>query len=464
MTQFILNDKMVQSSEPAGSTLLDFVRYHKRLVGTKIGCREGDCGACTLLVGEFINGAMRYRSLTSCITPLGNVHGKHVVTIEGLNMDRLSPVQKAMVDESGQQCGFCTVGFIVSMTGECLSDKSPSLERMISSIDGNICRCTGYKSIERAAALIASSLQQKDLSDPIAWLVHKGFLPTYFSSITERLTKISRPSIKKGLILGGGTDLLVQKHDEVYEASVGLMADQNGYHGIARGADHIVIGGATSTTSLLESSLMRDLFPKLYQHLKLVSSTPIRNIATVAGNFINASPIGDLTAFFIGINADLTLTHPDGRDRQMRLKDIFKGYKILDLEEDEFVSKISFDIPDANTYFNFEKVSKRRYLDIASVNSAISISVKGAYISNVHLSAGGVGPIPTYLAKTCRFLEGKPLNSETIQQASGIIESEIKPISDARGSKEYKSLLLRQLFFAHFVELFPERVKIMELV
>src|SRR3982751_6741136 len=163
MIEFILNSEDIRTDQPTGSTVLDFVRYHKNLKGTKIGCREGDCGACTILVGELDGSKVSYRSMTSCLMPLANAAGKHIVTVEGINPadGSLTPVQQAMVDESGTQCGFCTVGFVMSLTGYCLETVSSQhlsngpAELAISAIDGNICRCTGYKSIERAAAAVS---------------------------------------------------------------------------------------------------------------------------------------------------------------------------------------------------------------------------------------------------------------------------------------------------------------------
>ena len=145
MIHFILNDKEIACDLPPGMVLLDFVRYRQHLTGTKIGCREGDCGACTVLTGEIIDGKLRYRSATSCLMPLGNVQGKHIVTIEGLNMKELNLIQQALADEGATQCGFCTPGFVVSLAGFCLSDKKATVENAIAAIDGNICRCTGSK-------------------------------------------------------------------------------------------------------------------------------------------------------------------------------------------------------------------------------------------------------------------------------------------------------------------------------
>ncbi len=456
MIEFILNNKTISTDTRAGATLLDFIRYQQQLKGTKIGCREGDCGACTVLMGELVHNKMHYKSLTSCITPLGNAHGKHIVTIEGLNIDGLTPYQQAMVDSSASQCGMCTVGFIVSFAGECLAYRSASYDGIVSAIDGNICRCTGYKSIERAARTIHEKLDSKTIDDPVPWLVKHAFIPEYFLDIPEQIGAISvSDSIAGGTIIGGGTDLLVQQHDEIFELDIHLLSDNKRIIGIDRIGDTIYIKSATNTTQLIESDLLQGIFPQLRDHLKLVSSTPIRNIATVAGNIVNASPIGDLTVFFLALNARVHLQNKVGNTRDVYLNEFYKSYKVLDMEADELVTAISFKVPHQDAKFNFEKVSKRRHLDIATVNSATMIHMADGIIMEAHLSAGGLGPTPLYLLKTSAFLVGKELTEENIEAALDIIPSEISPISDVRGSKDYKTLLLRQLVFAHFIVLFP---------
>lgn len=467
MIEFILNDRTIKTRTQPGMTLLDFVRYEQNLVGTKIGCREGDCGACSILLGEVVDGKMEYKSMTSCITPLGNAAGKHVVTVEGVNMIDLSPAQKAMVDQSGTQCGICTVGFVVTLTGYCLSAEKPTVEGAISAIDGNICRCTGYKSIERAAAVVSDLLADKDLSDPVPWLIKNNFLPDYFSKIPARLDSLNvpPPPTNGAPIVGGGTDLYVQRHEEMHEQEeIHLYFHKKEFNGIFRENGRIFLGSAVTPTDILKSEEMKAIFPRLYEHMKLVSSTPIRNMGTIAGNFVNASPIGDLTAYFIALDASIALRNKIGEEREIKLKDLYLDYKKLSKTEDESIARIFFDVPDEHTKFNFEKVCKRTYLDIASVNSAIRISVSGGIITDVHLSAGGVGPIPKYLAKTCEFLNGKSITPEIIADAGEIIQSEISPISDVRGTADYKRFLLRQLFYAHFIELFPEEITLSELV
>jgi xanthine dehydrogenase small subunit len=189
----------------------------------------------------------------------------------------------------------------------------------------------------------------------------------------------------------------------------------------------------------------------------LISSKAIRHRATVAGNIINASPIGDLTIFLLSLDATLALNGGQHR-RNLALKDFFKGYKQLDKNENELVEWISFPVPGKNTFFNFEKVSRRPHLDIASVNSAIQIQVDGRMIRQVDLSAGGVGPVPLYLSGAAAYLTGRKITFDHIREAATIAQTEISPINDVRGSSHYKRLLLRQLIFAHFMNLFPQQI------
>lgn len=465
MVQFILNNQLVSSEHATGSTVLDYIRYYKRLVGTKIGCREGDCGACTILVGDFEGDRLVYRSMTSCLMPLGNAHGKHIVSVEGINlpagrhgMKALSPVQQALVDTNGTQCGFCTTGFVMSLTGFVLNETSKQYNDAIAAIDGNICRCTGYKSIERAAAILSEKVNDKPNQETTAWLVKHNFIPEYFLQIKDRLTQLREtinstskalnPVIQK-LVLGGGTDLVVQKALTVKKAAVEHLFDTSHLQEIKFENGQCYIGAAVTVTAFAESKLVQQFFPELPAYIKLISSTPIRNMATMAGNLVNASPIGDMSIFFLALNSDIVLNN-DGATRMIKLKDFYKAYKQTDKAADEIIEKIIFTPPQKN-HFSFEKVSKRMHLDIATVNSACQMQVNNdGVIEEIHLSAGGVAPFPKYLNNTAAFLKGKKINAENLKAAIEIMNTEIAPISDARGTKEYKRLLLRQLFLAHF--------------
>jgi xanthine dehydrogenase small subunit len=446
-------------------------------MGTKIGCREGDCGACTVLIGEIFKNELRYRSVTSCLTALGNINGKHVVTVEGLNLStnaeeaKLNPVQQAMYDEGATQCGFCTPGFVVSLAGFCLSDSDKSYENAIAFIDGNICRCTGYKSIQRAAKNI-TDLMQKNKGNVIDYVTSNFILPEYFISIKKRLLELNSKTngIKKQHVdskknLGGGTDLYVQQHEKMVSAEINFLFNKNELNGISRDGNKCVMGASVTVTDLMESKIIKDAFPDFKRISKLVSSTPIRNIATIAGNFVNASPIGDFTILFLALDAQIILTptlstcgeaKSSSTKRQIALREFYKGYKQLDKKENEFIEQISFELPTKKDLLNFEKVSKRTHLDIASVNTAIKINTDGKTIFNAGLSAGGVGPVPSYLSKTSSFLKDKKITEELVYEAIEIAQSEITPISDARGSEDYKRLLLGQLIKGHFITLFPK--------
>lgn len=464
MIKFILNNKTITTSEHSGMTLLDFIRYQQRLTGTKIGCREGDCGACTVLVGTLENDAINYQSITSCISPLGNAHGKHIVTVEGTNLENtLTASQEAMKDNYATQCGFCTPGFVVALTGFALSNSEKNYNNALDAISGNICRCTGYKSIEKAALQVVEKLEHQN---SISSLIENGFIPEYFSTIPKRLheLEIKDRNQPKGKYVSGGTDLYVQQADHLVDNDVHLIAEKDYLRGIKIEKEICSIGANTTVSDLWNHSELNSYFPNLKKHLKLVSSEQIRNMASFGGNLVNASPIGDMTIFFLALNSDITIINSEEKERQLSLKNFYKGYKTYDLRDGELIKTIHFKLPTEHTHFNFEKVCKRTHLDIASVNSALSISVENNIISEAHVSIGGVAAIPKYLHETSAFLTGKPLTSEMILEASEVLQNEISPISDVRGTSDYKRLLGRQLFFAHFTELFPKQFTLNDFV
>ncbi len=477
--RFVLNDADVATDASPGMTVLDFVRGARRMCGTKIGCREGDCGACTVLVGTLDGADVVYRAMTSCLLPLANVQAKHVVTIEGLNLpDALSPVQQAMADEGATQCGFCTVGFVVSLAGYCLDARQPSDGAARAAIDGNICRCTGYKSIERAAARLTRALADRPGANRLEWLVTQGYVPQSFRSIPRRLAQfIPAAAAAPGplpaatgkatvnhapVAVGGGTDLYVQRPEAMEHSALHPTFDHAAWRGVRLRDGRCEVGAATTFSEFVESPDIQRLVPRVGLFLEWVASSPIRNMATVGGNLSNASPIGDMTILLLGLGAEVHLAGPAGT-RTLPLRRFYKSYKTLDREGDEFIAAVSFACPDARTAFNFEKVCKRTHLDIASVNTAARFETDGSVITGAALSAGGVAPVPFFLAKTSAFLAGRRVDAATAGEAAALAVSEIAPISDARGSAEYKALLLQQLVYAHFLTLFPERVRWEEL-
>jgi xanthine dehydrogenase small subunit len=465
MITFILNGTLVRTESHPGKSLLDIIRYELNQYGTKTGCREGDCGACTVLEGSNHNNIVEYKSILSCLTPLGNVAGKHIVTIEGLNMDELTPVQKSIVDHAGTQCGFCTPGFVLSLTGYCMQPEPPDFNKAIAAISGNLCRCTGYKSIEKAAEDLTQLIKDKDINDPVSWLVKEKFLPEYFNMIPGRLSEIqSEKEVYpvNGKVVGGGTDLMVKESEEISESDLQFFSNRSDLKRIVSDDDHCVIGAASTAADIMNSSEIQKQIPDIRDFFKLISSEQVRNMGTIGGNIMNASPIGDLSIIFLALNAELTVANSE-KDRVIPLRDFFSGYKKLNITRDEYVKYISFQLLKNGSLFNFEKVSKRKYLDIASVNSAIRLVMKDELIADCCLSAGGVSPVPLYLKNTSAFITGKKITCEIILEANTIMQSEISPISDIRGTKEYKRLLLRQLLFAHFIKMFPDKISLKKL-
>jgi len=457
---FILNNEELNVETATGKTLLDFIRKDAKLTGTKEGCREGDCGACTVLIGEIVDDELHYKTVNSCLYPIGKVNGKHVVTIEGINSDELTPIQHAYVEENASQCGFCTPGFIISTTGYLLENDKLNIDAAINSVAGNICRCTGYVSIKRA---LQDIIEQINLSDGaknvIAELISKKYIPEYFSTIKYRLKNLEKVEIKnsdKTLVVGGGTDLYVQREDDLKDADPILISDIS-TNKIWKEGNTVFIAGSTTFEEFGNSDIIKQIIPKIKEANKLIASLPIRNSATLAGNIINASPIGDMTIILLSLNAIIHL-RDDERERKVPLREFFLGYKSIEKTESEIIEKIELHHPEEKSFFNFEKVSKRTHLDIASVNSAITFILEDDQITSCGLSFGGVSPVPLFMKKTSSYFEGKRLSEETLNNALKIIDEEISPISDVRGSAEYKKLLAKQIFKSHFIKLFPDKI------
>jgi len=469
MISFILNNEIVKTNLPSGYVLLDFIRKKQRLTGTKEGCREGDCGACTVLVGELIDNQIRYKNVNSCLFPLGDAHHKHIVTIEGLNQEKLNTLQENFVSKGGTQCGFCTPGFIVSAAGYFLSSKKFELDSAIEFISGNICRCTGYMGIKRSLTETINYLNSAIPSNNgsinnIEKLVKINFIPEYFLEIPKKLKELIESDgelnlRKENTFVAGGTDLYVQKWEELNDKEVNLLSANKDLKKIEIQEEQIFIGGSTTISEIEESELIHGYLPELKDFLKLFGSKQIRNRATIGGNIVNASPIADIVNILLVLDAKIHL-EKDFSIRVVDLKDFYKGYKTLDKDKDEIIKFVSFKIPDEKYLFNFEKISRRTYLDIASVNSSFYCVVKDKTILEAKISAGGVAPIPLLLKNASEYLIGKKVESDSIMECIEIALSEISPISDARGSADYKTLLLRQLILSHFAKFFPDLINV----
>jgi len=457
----IINDKQIHIDVSPGDVLLDLIRDELHLTGTKEACREGECGACTVLVGELQPSGVSYKACASCILPVGDVSGCHIVTVEGLSGRDLTTVQRLIVENSASQCGFCTPGIVLSLTGFCLTSATLSYEDAIDALDGNICRCTGYASIRAAARSLCEELREKVVGkkDRLEALVDAGVLPRYFLDIPARLRALAKESAsgrpvseragKDAVLVGGGTDLFVQKPEELREAKLSFLSQRPDLKTIRADADAVRIGGAVTIEEFRTSPEVLKHFPSMKKDLLLHSSTILRNKATLSGNVINASPIGDVTIILLALGARLVIEDKDGGTRETPLSEFYLGYKKMALSCGELVREIVIPLL-KEARFNFEKVSNRTTLDIAAVNTALRLTTApDGSIVDLRISAGGVAPVPLLLGGLEAF-NGRKLDKETVEAIARAAMEAAKPIDDIRGSAAYKKLLLRQLVLAHF--------------
>ncbi|MCK5004562.1 MAG: FAD binding domain-containing protein, partial [Candidatus Aminicenantes bacterium] len=341
-----------------------------------------------------------------------------------------------------------------------LSDRDITMENILNSIDGNICRCTGYYSIKRAAEkilkIVGTGIDDKDRISSLAGL---SAIPDYFTEIPERLKGLTdspdRDSESKAkentLYIGGGTDLLVSGSGKP-KLYVRFISDIENISDIFEDNNFIHVGAGSTVEDIIDSEILNKHFPGISDFMYLISSQIIRNTATLGGNIVNASPIGDLSVLFLALDPVLDIKSGDGI-REVLFKEFFKDYKVMDLEPGELILKMKIPVYPGKRFFNFEKVSRRKYLDIASCNSASCFYLEGDVIKKCDLSAGGVAPVPLYMKESSTWLTGKEVSKETMNKVIEVAMDEISPISDVRGSSDYKRELLRRLIKAHFVKL-----------
>jgi xanthine dehydrogenase small subunit len=397
---------------------------------------------------------------------MGELDGKHLVTIEGLESEKLSTVQATMVDCGGTQCGYCTPGFIMSMTGWILDpSKSLNSKGLNNAISGNLCRCTGYKSIRTAGQQIADKLVNLDDHDNrIVTLCECSELPAYFLDIKKRLEDLSNPcnppysSPESAIPIAGGTDLYVQQGEQIPDQPINLIHRNSPVEAINVIDDWVHVDARMSFEAFGNDPIIQEAIPEILSYNELIASWQVRTRATLGGNLCNASSIGDITCLLLALGAEIDLIGSRGHHSQL-LKEFYLGYHKPNKTPEEIILTIRFPKPSENTFINWEKVSKRHCLDIATVNSALSINVKDNHIVTANLAMGGVAVTPLFLSKTSAFLEGKEISINLVFEAISLAQNEFSPISDIRGSAEYKRLLARQLILAHFTKGFPEQIK-----
>jgi xanthine dehydrogenase small subunit len=446
-------------------SLSDFLRYDLCLVGTKVVCAEGDCGSCTVFLGEARDGRMHYRTVTSCIQYLFQLDCTHIVTIEGLSTDRtLNPIQEAMVRCHGAQCGFCTPGFIVAMHAMLESRQPVNDQRVRDACVGNLCRCTGYEPIIRAGletdAAQVRPLDQLFPSNEIAAALSlqaadsvliRADGRTFFKPVTIRAAAEFKRENPHCTIVAGGTDIGVQMNKGLRDprAFMGLWGLTE-LRGIGRENDTLVVG-ATASLSELERACAEAL-PEYARMLHWFGSPPIRNAGTLGGNIANGSPIGDTMPALFVLNSEIELTGTTGA-RRVNINDFYTGYRKTVMSDDELITRVFISLPAEGEIFKLYKISKRKDLDISAFTAAFWLRRSNGLIVDARIAYGGVGPVILRLRRTEEFLRGNTFSEEVFDEAAELARQEITPISDVRGSSEYRFQLaenvLRKLYADH---------------
>ena len=457
--EFWLNDeRQVLSDVRAGDTLLDFIRLQARLTGTKEGCAEGDCGACTVLVGQLHQGELRYQPVNACIRLLASLHRCHVVTVEYLNRDgMLHPIQQAMVEAHASQCGFCTPGFVMSLYALWLSNPAPTQAQIETALQGNLCRCTGYRPIVEAAMAAAA---HRDLDQDQLSVQHQNMARTLAEIATERVvleadgSRSILPADEADLLacladhpnatlVAGATDvgLWVTKfmRDIAPAIHVSHLAE---LQRIEISDDQISIGAAVSYSDC--GSLIAGEWPFLQPFWERIGGWQVRNMGTIGGNIANGSPIGDTPPLLIALGARLLLNGPDG-EREMPLEDFFIDYGKQDRRPNEYVKAIRIprlaDAEQAAAY----KISKRRDEDISSVCLGSKLQMSGATVADIRLAYGGMAATPKRAAGAEAVLRGAVLNDASISAAQRALADDFSPISDQRASAAYRMAVAQNL-------------------
>lgn len=443
------------------TTVLDFLR-DRGLIGTKEGCAEGECGACAVaLVREGPEGRTTYVPVNSCLTLLGSVLGGELISVEGVrpSADALHPVQAAMVEEGGSQCGYCTPGFVVSMFAEYYRRERPAWDP--EAIAGNLCRCTGYRPIRDAMrSLGAPASDDRFLARLDQPAPRLGAL-TQLRTRADGPRRLLRPASLDELLellaaepeaklVAGGTDVVVeinQRHAR-WPLMISLEAVAE-LRGVEIGDETVEIGAGVSLSDV-EHRLAHAL-PLLDELFPLFSSRLIRNRATLGGNLVNASPIGDSPPVLLALDAELELASSAGR-RRVALAEFFTGYRETVLAPGEIVATIR--VPRrAPTHAHFYKVSKRVLDDISTVAAAFALELDGdGAITRARLAYGGVAATPVRARAAEDALVGRAWTRETVAALAPILTSAFTPMSDHRGSADYRRAMTTRLFEKFFHE------------
>ncbi len=473
IVSFLLNNALVtiENTDP-NFTVLQYLREIQFKSGTKEGCASGDCGACTVVLAELDSdnvGQLHYKSINSCITFVGSLHGKQLITVEYLKeKTKLHHAQQTLVDNHGTQCGFCTPGFVMSSFALHKHNKAPTRAKVLEALAGNLCRCTGYRSIIEAAitssigadedsfvkhyqATVATLNELQKLPSPtLTGNGHQFIAPKNIDELAYELTH--EP---KSTLVAGGTDLALSVTQNlatieklVYVSNVEELTT------IEETESEIVIGSALPYSKFIDT--LHHYYPDLGEMIARIGSKQVRNNGTLGGNIGNASPIGDMPPALIVLGATMTL-HKNGIERTILVEDYFVDYKKTVLKSSEFIKSVQIPKPVSGQTLKLYKISKRIDDDISAVLAAFFIEENAEQqvqkITNIRMAFGGMAAIPKRALATEAVLQGNRLTKELIAQAKAALATDFQPLSDVRASSKYRMTVAQNLIEKCYLEL-----------
>ena len=461
--QFIYENKLIELENPdPNQTILNFIRDKLKKTGTKEGCAEGGCGACTIVLGELENKKIKYKAINSCISFTPTLHGKQLIVVENLvsKNGTYHPVQEAMAKYHASQCGFCTPGFVMSIFAMSKNKKNNNNDDIKDAISGNLCRCTGYRPIIDAAKNIKKKYSDefyKNSKKTINLLkkIHSKSIiiesknKKYFApkTINELRTVIQKNPDSD--FLSGGTDLSLKVTKDRQEIKKIINLNNIKELNFIKIKNNEIIFGSTTPLIQVEKFILK-YYPDFNNILRRYGSVQIRNVGTIGGNIATASPIGDTLPLLLSLNAKIIIQTKKG-NKQILLNNFFIKYRKTKLKKGEFIKSIIIPIY-KNHNFKAYKISKRFDDDISSVCASFNFKIKDQRIQDVAIAYGGMAEIPKR-AKNCEnFLKNSKFSEDIFEKAKDLLKRDFNPISDMRASKQYRLEVAENLLIKFFIE------------
>ncbi|RCS23546.1 xanthine dehydrogenase small subunit [Phyllobacterium salinisoli] len=466
--RFFLNGQKQDVAVRPDTTVLEWLRSGPRLTGTKEGCAEGDCGACSVLLGDAGDGEIRYHAANSCIMTMGQIDGRALVTVEGLKGETLHPVQAAMAENGSSQCGFCTPGIVISLAGLAANDAAADDHAIHDALAGNLCRCTGYRPIveaarkvvgEGGAAIPGPAVAALAALEPAAEIATSGAV-FHQPQMLDDLLKLRRDR-PGAVLLAGGTDLgvaLADFHGDWNE--VISTAHVRELRSIEETPTHLGFGAAVTWEEVL--ARVAPFYPSFATLIRRFGSTQIRSMGTIGGNIGTASPIGDGPPALIALGVEIELASSGDR-RTMPLEDFFLDYRKTEMKPDEVIASIRIPKPAVGQEFRVYKISKRYDQDISTVCGAFSIVREGGIVRSARIAFGGMAAIPKRVPEAETALVGKSLDEDAARACAAAIRNALSPLSDWRGSAQYRLTVAANLAERFRRDLSGETVEVMAL-